>query len=291
MITLLPFYREITDYGKEPIWVHKLKDFNYPLMLSQLYDTYARISIDEHTLPMKDVKFLVNTDKKTKFNTKFERVDKWTDDDGNKHEKVIKRTFRNNINDLPLIESKVVAETNAVNKVKGKLILCGVDHLIRRDVHLLFEIEPDFDIAISVRRQKKVNNAVVLVNDRNPDAVKKFFKKRKNLYYEIAGKKDKGHKNWEWYGDQLVYDEMFKDFRDPDTKKYVIGKHKYNIDKENELTILIYPYGSEYVGTPDAFHYYRHAIIYDFKGLKRKEWIQKGFHNLFGNTEIQPYFI
>ena len=62
MITLLPFYREITDYDKEPIWVHNLKGFNYPLMLSQLYDTYARISIDKHILPMKDVKFLVNTD-------------------------------------------------------------------------------------------------------------------------------------------------------------------------------------------------------------------------------------
>tara|TARA_B100001964_G_C14202992_1_gene586755 strand:+ start:319 stop:1191 length:873 start_codon:yes stop_codon:yes gene_type:complete len=290
MITLLPFYREITDYDKEPIWVHNLKGFNYPLMLSQLYDTYARISIDKHTLPMKDVKFLVNTDEKTKFNTKFERVDILEDDDGNEYEKVIKRTFRNDVSDLSLIESKVVAETNAVNKVKGKLILCGVDHIIRRDVHLLFEIEKDFDIAVSVRKQKKVNNAIVLVNDRKPNLVKKFFKKRKNLYYEIKAKKDTGLKNWEWYGDQLVYDELFKEFRGPD-KKYVLGKHKYNIDKINELTILIYPYGSEYVGTPDAFHYYRHAIIYDFKGQERKRHIQKGFHNLFGNTEIQPYFI
>ena len=118
---------------------------------ADLYNTLVRVSLDREKFPMKDIKFLINTDKKTGFESKF-------DPD---------RLFQSDLRNLPLIESKIVAETNAVIAIKGKLVLCGCDHLVRRDLHRLFEIDKDFDIAIPIRKQKKVNNAIVLVNNKS----------------------------------------------------------------------------------------------------------------------------
>jgi len=260
MITLLPFYRKITDYDKEPDEVKNLRSVDYFQMIRYLYDTLSRVSLDVEKFTMKDIKFLINTDKKTGFESRF-------DPD---------RLFQNDLSNLPLIESKVVAETNAVIAIEGKLVLCGCDHLVRRDIHRLFEIDKDFDIAIPIRKQKKVNNAIVIVNDRKPDLVRKFFIKRKELYYKLS--KENSRKNWDWYGDQIVYDYYLDEFRGKD-RRYP----KHTKVKKDGLTFLLFEYGSEYISTSDGYLYNANSVIIDFKGTDRKRLLAKAYTRLIGD--------
>ena len=260
MITLLPFYRKIPDYDKEPIEVNDLRSVNYFQMIRYLYDTLSRVSLDVEKFAMKDIRFLINTDKKTGFEARF-------DPD---------RLFQNDLSNLPLIESKVVAETNAVIAIEGKLVLCGCDHLVKRDIHRLFEIDKDFDIAIPIRKQKKVNNAIVLVNDRKPDLVRKFFIKREELYYKLS--KENPKKNWAWYGDQIVYDYYLDEFRGKD-RRYP----KHIKVKKDGLTFLLFEYGSEYISTSEGYLYNANSVIIDFKGTDRKRLIQKAYNRLIGD--------
>ena len=260
MITLLPFYRKVPDYDKEPIWVKNLRSVNYYEMIRYLYDTLVRVSLDREKFPMKDIKFLINTDKKTGFEARF-------DPD---------RLFQSDLSNLPLIESKIVAETNAVKAIKGKLVLCGCDHLVKRDIHRLFEIDKDFDIAIPIRKQKKVNNAIVLVNDRKPDLVRKFFIKREELYYKLS--KEVPVKNWDWYGDQLVYDYYLDEFRGKD-RRYP----KYLKFQKDGLTFILFEYGSEYISTSEGYLYNANSVIIDFKGTDRKRLLAKAYTRLIGD--------
>ena len=261
MITLLPFYRKVPDYDKEPIWVKNLRSVNYFQMIRYLYDTLVRVSLDREKFPMKDIKFLINTDKKTGFESRF-------DPD---------RLFQSDLRNLPLIESKIVAETNAVIAIKGKLVLCGCDHLVKRDIHRLFEIDKDFDIAIPIRKQKKVNNAIVIVNDRKPDLVRKFFIKRKELYYKLSSDVNT-RKNWAWYGDQIVYDYYLDEFRGKD-RRYP----KHIKVKKDGLTFLLFEYGSEYISTSDGYLYNANSVIIDFKGTDRKRFLAKAYTRLIGD--------
>ena len=261
MITLLPFYRKVPDYDKEPIWVKNLRSVNYYEMIRYLYDTLVRVSLDGEKFAMKDIRFLINTDKKTGFESRF-------DPD---------RLFQSDLRNLPLIESKIVAETNAVIAIKGKLVLCGCDHLVKRDIHRLFEIDKDFDIAIPIRKQKKVNNAIVLVNDRKPDLVRKFFIKRKELYYKLSSDVNT-RKNWAWYGDQIVYDYYLDEFRGKD-RRYP----KHIKVKKDGLTFLLFEYGSEYISTSEGYLYNANSVIIDFKGTDRKRLIQKAYNRLIGD--------
>lgn len=234
MIILAPFYKDI-NLKSEGTEVNEMsKIFDYKQNLVRMYDTFFKYN--------PNYKFEVTSDQTTRLKN-F-------------------NVFRSNLDTLNIMESFCVSNLDYVKSRSEKLILCGADHLINSSVNVLFEDEFDIGIAI-VGNPLRVNNTLVLVNNKNKNKVVDFFERRYDCYKKLSQEEKL------WFGDQLSYQKILEEegIIDHAAKKLPIG-----IYNACGLSIKIFQYGSKYVSPikkriPEIGV---SPIVIDFKGPKRK---------------------
>jgi hypothetical protein len=243
MIILAPFYKDITA-SQESIEVQEMsKVFDYRHNLTRFKNTFM-IENSHH-------KFEICTDSKTKL--KFDHV------------------FRTDLTDLNLMESFCVSNLEFVKHREEKLVLCGADHLVNGKLETLFE--DDFDIGLAVAgKPTRINNTIVLVNNRNRSGVIKFFENRLNVFYNLT--KDEKI----WYGDQLSYQRILENagIFNPDKGS---PSGLFNV---GELKIKLFPYGGNYVKgfKKSLMPVNQNPIIVDFKGPSRKKRVEEIYNSI-----------
>jgi hypothetical protein len=174
MIILCPFYRDLNKHEKRITPGKVDTSFKYKRALSILEESF-----NNHHSNLD--KFIVCTDNTTTLDT-------------------FKTTLKHRIDckGKNLMESLIHSNTSIVEQYdNAKLILCGSDHIILKNLSPLFN--DSFDIAIMMRKNtNKVNNAVVLVNStpNNTASIQEFFQLRQRIYYELK------ERTRDWGGDQ-----------------------------------------------------------------------------------------
>jgi hypothetical protein len=168
-----------------------------------------------------------------------------------------------------IIESKTLAETYIFNEadIDGPIVSSGCDHVVNGNFNKWID-ENDFDIAIPLRRKAKVNNALVILKNRNKNTID-FFNHRLEMFYKLP------ENAREWYGDQKSYESIF--FDNGVLTKGVKGSGILGLHNIMGCKVLTIPYGGDVLGTNvDGQYFFPEALFYDYKG-DRKHQYQRGY--------------
>ena len=168
-----------------------------------------------------------------------------------------------------IIESKTLAETHIFNEadIDGPIVSSGCDHVVNGNFNKWID-ENDFDIAIPLRRKAKVNNALVILKNRNKNTID-FFNHRLEMFYKLP------EKDRVWYGDQKSYESIF--FDNGVLTKGIKGSGILGLHNIMGCKVLTIPYGGDVLGTNvDGQYFFPEALFYDYKG-DRKHQYQRGY--------------
>ncbi len=169
------------------------------------------------------------------------------------------------LEDKNIIESKTLAETHVFNEadIDGTIISTGCDHIVNGNFMKWLD-ETDFDIAIPLRRQSKVNNALIIQKKRTKNTID-FFNYRLEMFYKM--KPD----SRAWYGDQRSYENIF--FEKGVLTKGKKGSGRLGLHNIMGCKILVIPYGGDVLGTNvDGQYFFEHALFYDYKGDRKSKY-------------------
>lgn len=250
MIRLCPFYRRI-NFGQEGKEVSMNAHLvNYRECLNLLLDTFLRSN------PTND--YLVCTDQNTELALPSHNI------------------FRHDLTNMNLMQSLVVSNTSLVKQHQGRMVLCGVDHLIINPLDIMFEDE--FDIGV-MYFEDRVNNTVVLVksDEHNAKAVSNFFRIRERMFLSLPP----AQKMWD--GDQISI-RMALDWygfdRDPNR---IID----TIQTAKKLRVKFWRYNERYVSgvIKKKPRYDKNAVMIDFKGPVRKQWFKEVYQSVNANHD------
>ena len=250
MITLVPFYRDLSKNIESESVKEMANSYDYKKSLSYLIKSFQRYN--------KKDKIEVATDLHTSID----------------HDCV----FRTDLTDMNLMESLTTSNTDYVLNHSGKIILCGSDHLISSSVNKFFDGEY-FDIGIYLNGTE-VNNTAVLINKHqsNEKLVNDFFKNRLDIYKNFS------EDTKSWFGDQRSYTELLQ--TEKIIHKYLQNKNQ-KFYQLNGLIIKIFEYGylvkgcrkgGGLKGDPS------NVILIDFKGSERKKHIDDVFRIVMKNS-------
>ena len=155
MTILAAFYKNISESANPNL----TQEFNYESALSSLEKTFKKYNPKG--------KFILATDTVT--NIKLESGE----------------IFRTDLGSYNIMESLVLSNLDLIKQLKGKIILCGADHLITGNLDNFFKEE--FDIGI-LWNGGKVNNTVVLANTElgNKEKIVSFFQGRTDAFYQLG---------------------------------------------------------------------------------------------------------
>jgi len=244
MITLVPFYKDVV---KDAAPIEEMsKIFDYKKAIDLLHKTYRKYNPTSN--------FVLATDNDT--NIDIPGI----------------QCHRTNLKNMNIMESLSVSNTDYVLKNSGKMVLCGVDHLIVSNISNFFW-GSDFDIGLFVRWDQ-INNTVVLVNKNNKNSkfIDSFFTKRLEHFYKL----DDNTKNW--FGDQKSYSNLLQE-------ENLIQRHlktgQQNFNAFN-LKIRLLTYGTHVraIKTGGTIKDNPKNILIDFKGPKRKEHFNTAFETI-----------
>ena len=265
MINFVPFFKrkDFNDGVDEPQEVEHFNSFGegYDYYLSHYRESMGWY----HTRDQ--AKFYVASDEKTE--VKYTRVSKDTR---------VSRVFLNDTRDIPfdmirvkgledknIIESKTLAETYVFNEadIDGPIISTGCDHIVNGNFNKWLD-NTDFDIAIPLRRQSKVNNALIIQKKRTPNTIN-FFNYRLEMFYKM--KPD----SRAWYGDQRSYENIF--YEHGVLTKGKKGSGNLGLHNFMGCKILVIPYGGDVLGTNvDGQYFFENALFYDYKGGRKRKY-------------------
>ena len=249
MTTLVPFYKEIKKDSKQ---IEEMKTvFDYRNAVDLLKQSFNKYNPKN--------KFVLATDQDTEM-TQVE-------------------CFRSDLKNMNIMESLTVSNTDYVVNNTGKMVLCGVDHLICNDIDKFFKREQNpsaddtFDIGLFVRWDE-INNTVVLVNkkENNKKSVDRFFERRLEHFYNL----DTDVKSW--YGDQKSYTTLLQE----ENILTDYGTKSQRLFAAFDLKIKLFSYG-QYVKplkTGGGIKHNPSNILIDFKGPKRKEHFESAFNRI-----------
>jgi len=233
MTILAAFYKTISDCANH----HLTQDFDYVSALYSLEKTFKKFNPNG--------KFVLATDMFTNVKLKSCEI------------------FRTDLNSCNIMESLVLSNLDLIKQLEGKIILCGVDHLVTGNLDKFFE--EDFDIGI-LWNGGMVNNTVVLVNTDlgNKKKIISFFQERANAFYELASSEKS------WLGDQISIQLVLE-------KKYQIPKlppGQSTLHKSCGLKFKFFNYSEELIFgvKKSSVGYNKNALFLDFKGNSRKRW-------------------
>lgn len=237
MITLVPFYRDLSKNVESTAVTEMSNSYDYKKSLAYLIESFKKFN--------KKNRVVVATDK-------FTQID---------HSDI----FRSNLENMNLMESLTTSNTDYVLNNSGKIILCGSDHLIFGKVERFFEGE-EFDLGIYINGAQ-VNNTAVLINknENNKQLIDKFFNKRLEVYHKF----DENTKSW--FGDQMSYTEILQ--QEKIITKYLENKSQTTYMCDG-LRIKIFEYGYLVKGCRKGGGLKGNSnnmILIDFKGTERKK--------------------
>lgn len=240
MITLAPFYKDISFQTEGTEVTEMSKIFDYKKNLYRLYSSCKKYNLE--------FQFEICTDTYTEVKDLS--------------------LYRTNLDNMNLMESFCVSNLEYLKIKEGKIVLCGADHLIYGKLDDLFD--EDFDIGIAVVENPiRVNNTMVLVNlEKNKDKIIKFFERRYNVYKNLSPAEKK------WFGDQLSFQRILEEENIFNANLDSLPLGIFSID---QLTIKLFRYGSKYVGPikKNLSSIPGTPVMIDFKGLKRKKRIEE----------------
>ena len=233
MTILAAFYKTIS----EPANPNLTQEFDYEGALYSLEKTFRKFN------PKGE--FILATDMVTNVKLEFGKV------------------VRTDLNSCNLMESLVLSNLDIVKQLEGKIILCGVDHLVTGNLDNFFK--EDFDIGI-LWSGGKVNNTVVLVNTElgKKENIVSFFQERTNAFYDLALLEKS------WLGDQISIQSILEE-------KYQIPRlapGESMLYESCGLKFKFFNYSEEFVFgvKKSSAGYNKTAIFLDFKGNSRKKW-------------------
>ena len=253
IVNFIPFFKrkDFRDGVEEPDEVKHFNSFGK-------YDDYIncyRTSMNWHHTP-EQAKFYIASDKGTEIkpenNVPFNMI------------------RVSDLKDKNIIESKTLAETHVFNEadVDGPIVSSGCDHVVNGNFNKWID-KNDFDIAIPLRRQAKVNNALVILKNRNKNTID-FFNFRLEMFYKLT------KESRAWYGDQKSYESIF--FENGVLTKGIKGSGKLGLHNIMGCKVLTIPYGGDVLGTNvDGQYFFPNALFYDYKG-DRKHQYQRGYN-------------
>ena len=253
MINFVPFYKrkDFNDGIDEPQEVEHFNSFG------EGYDYYLshyRTSMGWHHRP-----------NQAKFHIASDRITKVKPYSGPNFNMIRVK----GLEDKNIIESKTLAETYVFNEadIDGSIVSSGCDHIVNGNFNKWIG-NTDFDIAIPLRRQARVNNALVILKKRTKNTID-FFNWRLEMFYKL-NENDRA-----WYGDQRSYESIF--YKCGVLTKGIKGSGILGLHNIMGCKVLTIPYGGEVLGTNvDGQYFFPNALFYDYKG-ERKHQYQRGF--------------
>lgn len=250
MILLCPFYRRI-DFGREGkevgVNAHLV---NYRECLNLLLDTFLRSN------PNND--YLVCTDHDTELALPDKNI------------------LRHDLASMNLMQSLVCSNTNLVKQRQGRMVLCGVDHLIINPLDIMFDDE--FDIGV-MYFEDRINNTMVLVksDEHNAKAVSNFFRIRERMFLSLP------HQQRMWDGDQISIRMALDWYGFDKNAERVID----TIQTRQHLRVKFWRYNEKYVSgvIKKKPRYDKDAVMIDFKGPVRKQWFKDIYQSINANHD------
>lgn len=248
MITLVPFYKEVKKDAQQ---IEEMKQvFDYKNALYLLKESFEKFNSEQNK------HFVLATDNDTEIDSNV-------------------KCFRSDLSNMNIMESLTVSNTNYVINNSGKMVLCGVDHLICNNIEMFYD--DDFDIGLFVRWDQ-INNTVVLVNKTksNKKHINNFFKKRLECFYNL----DSDTKNW--FGDQRSYSNLLQE-------ENILTRYNENPNITMYdgfgLKIKLFNYGKyvKPIKTGGGIKYNPTNILLDFKGPQRKKHFNDVYKKIMEN--------
>lgn len=238
MIILAAFYKDFSADTESSAVNEAVQDFDYKKALVCLANTFKKHNRND--------KFLAVTDQNTSLPFGVQEI------------------FRADLANYGLIESLVRSNTQVIKSTIGKVILCGADHLINRDLNNFF-VE-DFDIGI-LFNGTAVNNTVVLANitKSNRHKIIEFFQERENEYYNLPQREK------DWFGDQTSLAMVLKKYGFLTNDSVVPGMYQSSTLK---FKFMKYGEGEVWGCKKSSASYNKQALFIDFKG-NRKRWFDQ----------------
>lgn len=244
MITLVPFYKDIQNDSAQIAEMKKV--FDYKNAIERLHTTFMKYNPTHY--------FTLATDRHTQI----------------KNNQI--KLHRTSLDNMNIMESLTVSNTDYVTTNTGRMVLCGVDHLICADISNFFW-GSEFDIGLYVRWDQ-INNTVVLVNKtkNNEKFINNFFMRRLEHFYDL----DNDTKTW--FGDQKSYSNLLQE-------ENLIQRHlkenKSNFNAFNlRIKLMTYGMGVRPIKTGGTIKENPKNILIDFKGPKRKEHFENAFETI-----------
>ena len=245
MITLAPFYRDIDIHKESQALTENSGVVDYRDCLTMLIDTLRA------TNPGCD--YRVCSDQDTRLDFPEHKI------------------FRSNLSGMNLMESLVVSNTEFVQSHRGNAVLCGSDHLMANSMHSVFD--DDFDIALMFNGES-INNTAVLIKTtpKNHDRVQEFFQDRLQAYRDL----DTGTRLW--LGDQISYAHALHQWGFPRDHRDLVGRTL----QQRGLNIKFIEYNVDFVwgAKKSGTGFFKHAVLVDFKGPRRKQWFVRCYRRI-----------
>ena len=168
-----------------------------------------------------------------------------------------------------LMLARTLAQVRFVDDYDFSLPLAFLDFdiLVNRPLAWLFSRPFDVGVTVRNKRTMPVNGGVIFANNRNPTAVRRFFRQFADLYQ--ARYADEGA----WWGDQRALDDVV-----PTAGMNVAGERSFNKDG---IDYLVLP-GSRFNYSP---HWLRGTL-----GLPRRSKYVLHFKNAARKEFIEPFF-
>ena len=249
IVNFIPFFKRknFNDGVEEP---EEVKHFN---SFGEGYDYYLN--------SYRETMGWYHTPKQAKFHIASDEITEVSPNDGVPFNMIRVKE----LSDKNIIESKTLAETHVFNEadIDGPIVSSGCDHIVNGNFNKWLD-ETDFDIAIPLRRQSKVNNALIIQKRRTTDTIN-FFNYRLEMFYKM--KPD----SRAWYGDQRSYENIF--FEHGVLTKGKKGSGRLGLHNIMGCKILVIPYGGDVLGTNvDGQYFFPHALFYDYKGDRKSKY-------------------
>ena len=249
MINFVPFFKR-KDFNDGVVEPEEVKHFN---SFGEGYDYYLN--------RYRETMAWWHTPEQAKFHIASDRITEVKPDMGPSFNMIRVK----GLEDKNIIESKTLAETYVFNEadIDGPIISTGCDHIVNGNFNKWLD-DTDFDIAIPLRRQSKVNNALIIQKKRTPNTID-FFNYRLEMFYKM--KPD----SRAWYGDQRSYENIF--YEHGVLTKGVKGSGNLGLHNFMGCKILVIPYGGDVLGTNvDGQYFFEHALFYDYKGDRKRKY-------------------
>jgi len=249
MINFVPFFKR-KDFNDGVVEPEEVKHFN---SFGEGYDYYLN--------RYRETMGWWHTPEQAKFHIASDRITEVRPDMGPSFNMIRVK----GLEDKNIIESKTLAETHVFNEadIDGPIISTGCDHIVNGNFNKWLD-DTDFDIAIPLRRQSKVNNALIIQKKRTPNTID-FFNYRLEMFYKM--KPD----SRAWYGDQRSYENIF--YEHGVLTKGVKGSGNLGLHNFMGCKILVIPYGGDVLGTNvDGQYFFEHALFYDYKGSRKSKY-------------------